>query len=289
MTNEQLALRIKAGEDVSGNMLQLWQQVKAFIHTMAMRYQGMADIEDLEQEGYIALYPAIDGYDPEKGVLFLTYAEYHISQAMRRCVLMNKGSLRLSFRAYGQVMKYKKFCNDFLLRRGQEPSDRTAALHMGLSVDQIREIRQNAILDSVGSLDAALPDSEDLTVGDTVPSGEDLEGDAADRLDQERLQAILWPMVDRLPDRQPAVIRMKYQQNMTLKEIGEVYGVTIEAIRQSERKGMQALRRSRGARQLKAFLPETAEAQAYRGSGVERFNRTWTSSTERVAMQLADS
>lgn len=289
MTNEQLALRIKAGEDVSGNMLQLWQQVKAFIHTMAMRYQGMADIEDLEQEGYIALYPAIDGYDPEKGVLFLTYAEYHISQAMRRCVLMNKGSLRLSFRAYGQVMKYKKFCNDFLLRHGQEPSDRTAALHMGLSVDQIREIRQNAILDSVGSLDAALPDSEDLTVGDTVPSGEDLEGDAADRLDQERLQAILWPMVDRLPDRQPAVIRMKYQQNMTLKEIGEVYGVTIEAIRQSERKGMQALRRSRGARQLKAFLPETAEAQAYRGSGVERFNRTWTSSTERVAMQLADS
>ncbi len=288
MTNEQLVIRIRAGEDVSGNMLQLWQQVKAFIHTMAMRYQGMADLEDLEQEGYLALYPAIDGYDPEKGVLFLTYAEYHISQAMRRCVLMNKGSLRLSFRAHGQVMKYRKFCNDFLLQHGQEPSDRAAALHMGLSVEQIREIRQNAILESVGSLDAALPDSEDLTVGDTVPSGEDLEGDAADRLDQERLQAILWPMVDRLPDRQPAVIRMKYQQNMTLKEIGEVYGVTIEAIRQSERKGMQALRRSRGARQLKAFLPETAEAQAYRGSGVERFNRTWTSSTERVAMQLAD-
>ena len=73
---------------------------------------------------------------------------------------------------------------------------------------------------------------------------------------------------------------------MTLKEIGEVYGVTIEAIRQSERKGMQALRRSREVRQLRAFLPETAEAQAYRGSGVERFNRTWTSSTERVALQL---
>ncbi len=62
--------------------------------------------------------------------------------------------------------------------------------------------------------------------------------------------------------------------------------MTIEAIRQSERKGMQALRRYRGARQLRAFLPETAEAQAYRGSGVERFKRTWTSSTERVALQL---
>lgn len=287
MTNEQLVTRIRAGEDVSRNMLQLWQQVKAFIHTMAMRYQGMADLEDLEQEGYIALYPAIDGYDPDKGVLFLTYAEYHISQAMRRYVLMNQGSMRLSFRAHGLAMKYKKFCNAFQLQRGQEPSDRVAAQHMSLSVDQIREIRQNMILDSVGSLDAALPDSEDLTIGDTVPSGEDLEKDAAERLDQEHLRTVLWSMVDHLPDRQPAVIRMKYQQNMTLKEIGEVYGVTIEAIRQSERRGMQALRRSRGAKQLKAFLPETAETQAYRGSGVEQFNRTWTSSTERVAVQLS--
>lgn len=289
MTNEQLVARIRAGEDVSGNMLQLWQQVKSFIHVLAKRYQSMADMEDLEQEGYLALYPAVDGYEPDKGVLFLTYAEYHISQAMRRYVLMNQGSMRLSFRAHGLAMKYKKFYNAFQLQHGQEPSDRTAAQHMGLSVDQIREIRQNMILDSVGSLDAALQDSEDLTIGDTVPSGEDLEEDAADRLDQERLREALWSMVDRLPDRQPVVIRMKYQQNMTLKEIGEVYGVTIEAVRQSERRGMQALRRSRGARQLKAFLPETAETQAYKGNGVDQFNRTWTSSTERVALQLVDS
>lgn len=286
MTNEQLVARIRAGENVSENMLQLWQQVKAFIHILAKRYQGMADLEDLEQEGYLALYPAIDGYDPDKGALFLTYAEYHISQAMRRYVLMNKGSLRLSFRAHGLAMKYKKFCNAFLLQHGQEPSDRDAAQHMGLSVTQIREIRQNAVLDNVGSLDAELPDSEDITVGDTVPSGEDMEGDAADRLDQEHLRTAIWSMVDSLPDRQPDVIRMKYRQGMTLKEIGEVHGLSIETIRKAERKGMQALRQSHKVRQLKAFLPEFAEAQAYKGNGVNQFNRTWTSSTERVALQL---
>lgn len=286
MTNEQLVARIRAGENVSENMPQLWQQVKAFIHILAKRYQGMADLEDLEQEGYLALYPAIDGYDPDKGALFLTYAEYHISQAMRRYVLMNKGSLRLSFRAHGLAMKYKKFCNAFLLQHGQEPSDRDAAQHMGLSVTQIREIRQNAVLDNVGSLDAELPDSEDITVGDTVPSGEDMEGDAADRLDQERLRTAIWSMVDSLPDRQPDVIRMKYRQGMTLKEIGEVHGLSIETIRKAERKGMQALRQSHKVRQLKAFLSEFAEAQAYKGNGVNQFNRTWTSSTERVALQL---
>lgn len=286
MSNEQLVMRIKSGENTGENMKILYLQVKAFIHVMAIRYQGMADPEDLEQEGYLALYPAIDGYNPDKGVKFLTYAEYHISNAMRSYALRNRSSLRLSFRAYEQVTKYKRFCNAFLLQYGQEPSDRAAALHMGLSVDQIRDIRQTMIFDGVGSLDAVLPDSEGLAVGDTVTSGEDLESDAADRLDLEHLQAILWPMVDRLPDRQPAVIRMRYQQNMTLKEIGEVCGMTIEATRQSAQKGMQALRRSREARRLKAFLPETAEAQAYRGGGVECFKRTWTSSTERVAMQL---
>lgn len=287
MSNEQLVTLIKAGENTSENMKVLYLQVKSFIHVMAMRYQGRAELDDLEQEGYLALYPAIDGYDPERGIKFLTYAEYYIRQAMQRYILANKSSLRLSYRSCEMISKYRRFCNLFQQKYGYEPPDEAAENYLYFTLNQIREIRQNMLLDSVWSLDASLPDSEDLTVGDTVPSGEDLEGDAADRLDQEHLQAILWPMVDRLPDRQPAVIRMKYQQNMTLKEIGEAQGVTTEEVRQSERKGMQALRRSREVRQLRAFLPETAEAQAYRGSGVERFNRTWTSSTERVALQLS--
>lgn len=287
MSNEQLVILIKAGENTGENMKALYLQVKAFIHVIALRYQGRAELDDLEQEGYLALYPAIDGYDPERGVKFLTYAEYYIRQAMQRYVLANRSSLRLSYHSHEMISKYKRFCNLFQQEYGYDPPDEAAEYYLYFSLNQIREIRQNMLLDSLKSLDMQLADEEDTTIGDMISSGEDLEGDAADRLDQERLKTILWPMVDRLPDRQPAVIRMKYQQGMTLKEIGEVYGVTIEAIRQSERKGMQALRRSRGVRQLKAFLPEVAEAQAYRGSGVEQFNQTWTSSTERVALQLS--
>lgn len=288
MTNEQLVIRIKAGEDVSENMLQLWQRVKSFIHVLARRYQGMAELDDLEQEGYLALYPAIGGYDPQKGVKFLTYAEYHISQAMSRYILANKNSLRLSYHSYEMISKYRRFANLFLQRYGQEPSDECAAYYLCLTQNEIREVRRNMLLDNMKSLDMSLVDEEDTTIGEIIPSGENLEEDAANRLDLEQLRAVLWPMVDRLPDRQPVVIRMKYQQCMTLKEIGEAYGMTTEAIRQLDRKGMRTLRRFCNTRQLKAFLPETAEAQAYRGSGVDQFNRTWTSSTERVALQLYD-
>ena len=62
MTNEQLVIRIKAGEDVAGNMEQLYSQVRRFIHTVAWKYRDSGELEDLEQEGYLALYPAIDGY-----------------------------------------------------------------------------------------------------------------------------------------------------------------------------------------------------------------------------------
>lgn len=84
MTNEELAVRIKAGLDVTENMLDLWQQNKRFIYKIAKKYSGHAELEDLEQEGYLALYDAVDGFDPSKGVRFLTYASYWISNTAYR-------------------------------------------------------------------------------------------------------------------------------------------------------------------------------------------------------------
>ena len=82
MTNEQLVIRVKAGEDTAGNMLKLWQQNKGFIAKMAKKYQGYAEMDDMMQEGYIALCEAVRQYDPEQGVTFLHYAAFWIRQAM---------------------------------------------------------------------------------------------------------------------------------------------------------------------------------------------------------------
>ena len=78
MTNEQLVIRIKAGIDVANNMLQLWQQNQGYITSIAKRFQGYEDKEDLMQQGYIGLCNAVDGYNPDEGVLFLTYAGFWI-------------------------------------------------------------------------------------------------------------------------------------------------------------------------------------------------------------------
>ena len=140
MTNEQLVARIKAGDEVAGNMGRLYEQTKAFIHAAALRYRGRAELEDLEQEGYLALYPAIDGFDPEQGVKFLTYAEYHIRQRMQRYIWMNGSSIRLSYHGWEKVIQYKRFCNAYQLQHGREPSEQAIAAGMGVCRVQVCDL-----------------------------------------------------------------------------------------------------------------------------------------------------
>ena len=293
MTNEQLVIRIKAGEDVAGNMEQLYSQVRRFIHPVAWNYRDSGELEDLEQEGYLALYPAIDGYDPAQGVRFLTYAEYHIRQRMRRYLQMNGSCLRLPVHCLDKVQKYKRFCSSFQQEYGREPSGREAAAFMGLTREQVEDIRENACMARLGSLDSpvkGIDGGEDTTIGDMVASAEDMEGDVVERMQQEQLKAELWDCVDSLPGQQPAVIRMRFQENMTMEAIGQEYGTSGEAVRQMQAKALRELRKPRYAKRLRPFLPDADRiySMALVGNGAGKFNLTWTSSTERVALDVMD-
>ena len=292
MTNEELVIRIKAGIDPAENILTLYNQVKAFIHTIAWKHRGQEEVEDLEQEGYLALYDAIDGYDPEAGCKFLTYAEYWISQRIMRYIERNSSCLRLSFQSQARLRQYKRFCDSFLKEHGREPSEEETAAQMGLSIDQVRDIHRNACVANLGSLDAPVKgyEEEGFTLGDSVPSGEDMEGNMLDRLQHEQLKTVLWECVDSLHGRQPEVIRKQYQDNMTMAEIAREYGVSCEAIRQDQAKALRELRKPKRSDRLRPFLPddERIYSMGLSGNGVERFNQTWTSSTERTVLKMMD-
>ena len=293
MTNEQLVARIRAGENVGENMAQLYEQVKRFIHAVAWRYRDSGMVEDLEQEGFLALYDAVDGYDEAQGVRFLTYAEYWIRQRISRYLQANGSSLRLPVHCREKLLRYKRLCSSFQLEHGREPSERERARMMGLTLEQVREIRGNACMARVGSLDApmkGLDGGEDTTVGDLVAAPADPTGEAVDRVQSAQLCAILWECVDSLPGQQPAVIRQRYQSGMSLREIGEAQGTTAEAVRQIHAKALRELRASRFSKRLRPFLPEAEQIYSLglRGNGVGKFNRTWTSSTEKAALWLEE-
>lgn len=293
MTNEQLVIQIKAGENVEENMEQLYNQVKSFIHTIAWKYRGSGELEDLEQEGYLALYPAIEGYDPAAGYKFLTYAENWIRQRMQRYLQMNGSCLRLPVHCLEQVRKYDQFRNSFMREHGHEPSEYECAATLGFSLEHIQYIKKSACMANLGSLDSPVTGydgGEDATVSDFVPDNTDLEEDVTERIQQEQLQTVLWDCVNGLPGKQPEVIRARYHEGLTLKEVGERIGTNQEGARQWEAKALRELRKPSKAKRLRPFLPEHNRiySMGISGTGVGVFERTWTSATERAALRIAE-
>lgn len=291
MTNEQLAVRIRAGENVGKNMAVLYDQVKDFIHAMAYKYHGQGELEDLEQEGFLALYDAIDHYEADQGVKFLTYASHWIRQRMQKYIQNTGSPLRLSAGRQEAIRKYRKFCTEFQAEQGCKPTEAELCRSLWLTLEQLREIQYDACMTAVKSLDAPIKGAEgeeDTTLGELAASAADPCQEVLDRLEQEELCSVLWQCVNSLPGKQPDVIRSRYKDNMTMKQCGQFCGISEAEVRKQQLKALRSLRSGENAKKLRPFLTEDAwiYSGALIGNGVERFNHTWTSSTERVALKL---
>ena len=291
MTNEQLAARIRAGENVGNNMAILYDQVKDFIHAMAYKYHGQGELEDLEQEGFLALYDAIDHYEADQGVKFLTYASHWIRQRMQKYIQNTGSPLRLSAGRQEAIRKYRKFCTEFQAEQGCKPTEAELCRSLWLTLEQLREIQYDACMTAVKSLDAPIKGAEgeeDITLGELAASAADPCEELLDRLEQEELCSILWQCVDGLPGKQPDVIRSRYKDNMTMKQCGQFCGISEAEVRKQQLKALRSLRSGENAKKLRPFLPGDAwiYSGALIGNGVDHFNQTWTSSTERVALEL---
>ena len=291
MTNEQLAVRIRAGENVGDNMAILYDQVKDFIHAMAYKYHGQGELEDLEQEGFLALYDAIDHYEADQGVKFLTYASHWIRQRMQKYIQNTGSPLRLSAGRQKAIRKYRKFCTEFQTEQGRKPTEAELCRSLWLTLEQLREIQYDACMTAVKSLDAPIKGAEgeeDNTLGELAASATDPCEELLDRLEQEELCSILWQCVDGLPGKQPDVIRSRYKDNMTMKQCGQFCGISEAEVRKQQLKALRSLRSGENAKKLRPFLPGDAwiYSGALIGNGVDHFNQTWTSSTERVALEL---
>ena len=287
MENEELVARIKAGIDTADNMLALWQKNKAMICKIARKYSAYADIEDLQQEGYLALYPAIDGYNPDNGNKFLSYATTVIDQRLKRYISDSGSLVRIPEHERVKIYEYKKTVNAFQTYLNRKPTRQEIAYNMGLSDKAVRELEKSVRMGQIASLDAPLTDEGGTdTLIDMIPDENNTMSAVFDELQQEELEAVIWNIVDSLPENQGAVMRARFQRGQTLKEIAAEFGVTPEKVRAVQNKGLRGLRSGKRSQVLREYYTGDVYNAAVRGSGVEQFKRTWTSSTERVALGL---
>jgi RNA polymerase primary sigma factor len=286
--NEQLVARIRAGADEAENMLQLWQQNKGFIGMMARRYSAGAEMEDLEQEGYIGLYEAVQHYDPDRGMSFISYAAFWIKRRMRVCA-DNSRAVHLSFNAGDEVRQYQKIMRQYRQEYGCDPSERELCSFLYVSREKLDQIKKAAQMGQIRSLDEPVQGMDgDISIGDTVPSGEDMEEDTIRAIDKERMEREVWLAVDALPGKLPAALRLRYKDGLTLEKTGQALGVNRERARQIESKAMRILRQPHRCRKFRAYSEEYLSAAPIHHVGVQRFNETWTSEVEREALRWAE-
>lgn len=288
MTNEELVMMIQGGDDRDGAlMLQLWKQNRGLIFKIANDYSSRAEIDDLGQEGYIGLCHAANHFDQEAGAAFGTYAAFWIRNSISRYAADCAGAIRIPHGQRARMQQYKRFCAAFLGQIGREPTEREAADGLGLSRDQIRDIRQDIRTAATVSADQAVSDDGgDVTIGDLIPGETDVESDVVEEIYQDELKAALWRTVDSLPGNQGDIIRMRYQEGKTAKECGAVLGMDAQRIYGHEKKGLETMARGERRRVLLPFVEDRIYNRALKGNGIGAFNRTWTSSTERVALDL---
>ena len=288
-TNECIVAAVQAGDNEAENMLQLWQQNRGFIATMARKYSAVAEMEDLEQEGYIALCEAVQHYEPERGMSFIGYAAFWIKRRMRICA-DNSRTVRLSFNAGDEVRQYQKIMREYRQEYGCDPSDRELCAFLYISREKLDQIRKAAQLGNIRSLDEPLQgmDGDDISIGDTVASGEDMEEDTIREIDKEQMKRELWLAVDQLPGNLPAAVRLRYENGLTLEKTGQALGVNRERARQLESKAMRILRQPHRCRTFRAYFEEYLSAAPIHHVGVKRYLETWESEVEREALWWAE-
>lgn len=288
MDNEQLVARIQGGDNEAENMLQLWKQNKAFIATIARRYSAGAEMEDLEQEGYIALCEAVQHYNPDRGKSFIGYAAFYIKRRMRICA-DNSRTVRLSFNAGDEVRQYQKIMREYRQEFGCDPSDWEMCGFLYVSREKLNQIRKAAQMSNIRSLDEPVQGMDgDISIGDTVPSGEDMEESTIREIDKEQMKRELWLAVEQLPGDQSAAVRLRYIDGLTLEKTGQTLGVNRERARQLEYKAMRTLRQPHRCRKFRAYFEEYLSAAPIHHVGVSRFKETWTSEVEREALRWAE-
>ena len=223
--------------------------------SIARKYNGTAlSFADLVQEGSIGLMKAVEKFDPSRGFKFSTYATYWIRQAIGRALAEQNKVIRIPVHMADLASKVKKATSELTQKLGQVPTAEQIAKFMKIDASKVREVWDFSR--ETLSLDVPVGEDEDATMGDLV-ADERFESPYFNIVKEERHTQIMAALAT-LEPREAEVIKMRFgidtEQPMTLEEIGKVFKVTRERIRQIEEKAMRKLRSPIRSKKLMEYL-----------------------------------